>query len=205
MMRYSFYLSVYSVWLTPIRSTSVQKSFLKGGGAVCTPLPTCSDDPGVYPHLGVLWQNTDQPVLLGGGLLQTCTSQWISSHLGFFQVHSFSAMFFFLLNDALKANRKSVVFKMHYVNGLHLYSAFLTSGHSKHFTILPNIHPFIHTFTHRRRSQPRKTTASSSGAVRVRCLAQGHLDTRLREVEDRTSNLPVTSQLALYLLSHMPT
>ena len=43
-----------------------------------------------------------------------------------------------------------------------------------------NIHPFImHTFTHRRRCQPRRATASWSGAVRVRCLAQGHLDTQL--------------------------
>ena len=33
--------------------------------------------------------------------------------------------------------------------------------------------------THRRRSQPCKATASSSGAVRVRCLAQGHLNTQL--------------------------
>ena len=51
------------------------------------------------------------------------------------------------------------------VNGLHLYTAFLTSGLSKRFTILPNIHPFIHTFTHQRRCQPRRATASSSGAV----------------------------------------
>jgi hypothetical protein len=51
-------------------------------------------------------------------------------------------------------------------NGLHLYSAFLTSGRSKCFTTLPNIHPFMQT-------------ASSSGTVRVRCLAQGHLDARL--------------------------
>ena len=29
---------------------------------------------------------------------------------------------------------------------------------------------FMHTFTHRRRSQPRKATASSSGAVRLRRL-----------------------------------
>ena len=34
------------------------------------------------------------------------------------------------------------------VNGLHLYRAFLTSGHSKRFTISPNIHPFMHSFTH---------------------------------------------------------
>ena len=33
------------------------------------------------------------------------------------------------------------------VNRQHLYCAFLTSGHSKRFIILPNIHPFIHTPT----------------------------------------------------------
>ena len=32
---------------------------------------------------------------------------------------------------------------------MRLYRAFLTSGHSKRFTILPHIHPFIHSFTHR--------------------------------------------------------
>ena len=46
---------------------------------------------------------------------------------------------------------------------------------------------FTHSFTHRWRCQPCKEIASSSGAVRVRCLAQGHLDTR---AGDRTSNLP---------------
>ena len=50
------------------------------------------------------------------------------------------------------------------------------SNHSKRFTILPHIHPFTHTSTHRRRSRPRRATASSPGAVRVRCLAQGHLE-----------------------------
>ena len=65
------------------------------------------------------------------------------------------------------------------VNGLHLYSHFLTSGNSKCFTILPHIHPFVHIFTNHQRCQQRKVTASSPGAVRVRCLAQGHLDTKL--------------------------
>ena len=83
------------------------------------------------------------------------------------------------------------------VNGLHLYSG----GHSKRFTISLNIHPSMHTFTHPRWCQPCKATASSPGAVRVRCLAEGHLDTRLGGAGDRNSNLPVTSQL--YLLSHM--
>ena len=42
--------------------------------------------------------------------------------------------------------------------------------------LLPNIPPFMHTFKHRRRCQPWRAKASSSGAVRVRRLAQGHLD-----------------------------
>ena len=71
------------------------------------------------------------------------------------------------------------------INGLYLWSAFLTSGHSKSFTILLNIHPFMHIFTHRRRRQPRKATVSSSGAVRVRCLG----DTRLGGAGDRTNDL----------------
>ena len=33
------------------------------------------------------------------------------------------------------------------------------------------------TFTHQRRSQSRRATASLSGEVKVRCLAEGHLDT----------------------------
>ena len=39
-------------------------------------------------------------------------------------------------------------------------------------------------------------SASSSGAVRVRCLAQEHLNTQARRSRDRTSNLAVTSQPA---------
>ena len=46
----------------------------------------------------------------------------------------------------------------------------------------------IHTLTHRRQSQPCKVTASSSGAVRVKCLAQGHNDTQLGGAGDRTSH-----------------
>ena len=43
-----------------------------------------------------------------------------------------------------------------------------------------NIPSFMHTFTHRRRCQPCKAAAGSSGAVRVRCFAQGHLDKHRR-------------------------
>ena len=53
------------------------------------------------------------------------------------------------------------------------------------------------SFTHRRWSQPRRATASLSGAVRMRCLAQGHLDTQLGGAGDPTSNLPVNSQPTL--------
>ena len=35
---------------------------------------------------------------------------------------------------------------------------------------IANIHAFMHPFSDRRRCQPCKATASSSGAVRVRCL-----------------------------------
>ena len=36
-----------------------------------------------------------------------------------------------------------------FLNGLHSHSAFFNQWpNSKRFTILPNIHPFVHTFTH---------------------------------------------------------
>ena len=88
------------------------------------------------------------------------------------------------------------------MNGLHLYSAFLTSVHSKCFTILPHIHPFIYTFIQRWRSQPCKVTASSSGAVRLRRLARGHLDTLgVSGMEPATFWQPAHP---LHLLSPMP-
>ena len=81
------------------------------------------------------------------------------------------------------------------VNRLHLYSTFLTIGHSKCFTILPNIHPFIHTCTHQQQCQLCKATARSSGAIKVRCLAQGHLDTRQGGAGDPTFWLPANPAL----------
>ena len=79
-------------------------------------------------------------------------------------------------------------------------------GHSKRFTVFPNIHPFIHTFTQRRRCQPRRATASRSGAVRVRDDSlRGHLlhTPAKEEPGNRTSNLLVTSQPAVYLLRQL--
>ena len=79
------------------------------------------------------------------------------------------------------------------------WSSFIQRFYPQRFTVLTDIHPFMHTFTNRRWSQPRRATASSSGAiVRVRRLAQGHQDTRqLGGAGNRTSNLTVTSQPAL--------
>ena len=55
----------------------------------------------------------------------------------------------------------------------------------------------MHTFTHRRRCQRWRATASSSVAVSVRCLAQGHRPPS----GCPTLRLPANP---LYLLSHMP-
>ena len=57
------------------------------------------------------------------------------------------------------------------VNGLHLCNYFLTSGHSKIFTILANIHPFTHTFTPRRRCQPCKATSKLVGSRGAGCCS----------------------------------
>ena len=56
---------------------------------------------------------------------------------------------------------------------------------------------FSPPFTHRRQSQPRRARARSSGAVRVRRLAQGHIDSQLGGAEDLTSNLAATNEPAL--------
>ena len=69
------------------------------------------------------------------------------------------------------------------------------------FTVLPNIHSFRHTFTHRRWCQPRKASATPSGAVMV---SDSLRDTSTLEpgIELATFQIPANP---LYLLSHMPT
>ena len=69
----------------------------------------------------------------------------------------------------------------------------------KRFTVLTDIHPFTHTFTHRRRSQPRRATASWSGAVRVRRLCSG--TPRRSARRSRGSNQQPCGYQPLYLLS----
>ena len=51
------------------------------------------------------------------------------------------------------------------VNGLHLCCTFLTSGHSKRFTIWPHIHRFIQTIIHRWRCRRCHCEAGSRGVV----------------------------------------
>ena len=79
------------------------------------------------------------------------------------------------------------------------YSIRLHLGYFSDAFIQSNLQRFIHTFTHRRRSQPRKALASSSGAVRVRSLARGHFDTQLGGAGNCTRNLPVTTEPTLPL------
>ena len=75
------------------------------------------------------------------------------------------------------------------VNGVHVQSAFLTSGHSKHFTVLPK----MHSFTHQRRCQPCKPAR----------WEQSGRDVLLRDTStfrrhgDRTGNFPLTRQPTL--------
>ena len=57
-------------------------------------------------------------------------------------------------------------------------------------------HSCTHSHTNGSVNHARRQPASSSGAVRVRCLAQGYLGT-LEGARDRTSNLSATSQPAL--------
>ena len=67
----------------------------------------------------------------------------------------------------------------------------LQLGHLADAFIQSDLHRLMHTLTHRRQSQPCKATASSSGAVRVKCLAQGHINIQLGGAGDQTSNLSV--------------
>jgi len=64
------------------------------------------------------------------------------------------------------------------------------------FTILPHIRPFMHThthtFIHRRRCLSTKATPSSS--VGIRCIAQGHVDTRRLGGVIKPATLSVTRQ-----------
>ena len=101
----------------------------------------------------------------------------------------------------------NAVFKLHAsIDGWELFDVSLCLqlqlqlGHLSDAFIQSDLHRLIHTLTHLRQSEPCKATASSSGAVRVKCLAEGHINTQLGGARDRTSSLSVTRQL-LYLLS----
>ena len=78
-----------------------------------------------------------------------------------------------------------------HIGGIHSHGK-----NGKWTAILPNYHPFMHTFTHQRWSQPCKVTTSWFRAVRVRRLARGHLDTQRGGAGNGNSNLPVSRQPA---------
>ena len=80
-------------------------------------------------------------------------------------------------------------------NGPHWYSTFIESALQYWLT-------FTHSCTHLHIDSWVKHTGhtqivNSSGAIRVRRLAQWHHDTQLGRARDRTSNLAVTSQPGL--------
>ena len=89
---------------------------------------------------------------------------------------------------------------MYVVKGLHLYGAYIPLASA--LQLLPHIH--IHSFIHshiQQRCQPCKLRASSSGAVRVRCLHTY----KVSRFSNHVSHLEATTfQFAgnlLYLLS----
>lgn len=85
------------------------------------------------------------------------------------------------------------------INGLDLYRAFIQSPLQNRLTFT---HPFIHTLVWRRRYRPCKATASwSGGAVRVKRLAQEHLDTWPGRSRGSNQHSSVARQ-SFYLLSH---
>ena len=71
------------------------------------------------------------------------------------------------------------------VNGK--WTAFIKRFYPKHFTIVADIHPFVHTFTHRRWSQ----TVQGNGPARQEPSGLGSW---LGGAGDQTSNLVVTGQ-----------
>ena len=81
--------------------------------------------------------------------------------------------------------------------GLERTGVFVTHTNSSDRTFLGQNRYYIYILGNGSQVNPRKATASSPGAVRVRRLAQGHLNTQLGGAGDRTSDLLVTSQRAL--------
>ena len=78
-------------------------------------------------------------------------------------------------------------------NGLHLYSAFLTSGHSKH--LITAYHPHVNTPTALSTKQGNSLLVGSQASVRVRCLVRGQLDTQLGGEGNPTSHPPLPPEL----------
>ena len=75
-------------------------------------------------------------------------------------------------------------------NGLHLYHAFPTSGHSKRFKILLNIHPCIQCNAYICTPTAVSTMQGDSHLIRSSLgqVTQKPLDTRLGQAGDPTSN-----------------
>ena len=91
-----------------------------------------------------------------------------------------------IAEETSSGETSSVLFSYNICLLFHFRLALFVNGLHFAFT-LPNIHPSIHTFTHRRRCQPCKVGVGVS-------LVQGHLNTQLGGAGDQTGNLPVARQ-----------
>ena len=78
----------------------------------------------------------------------------------------------------------------HLINASDQLQLQLQLGHLADAFIQSDLHRLIHALTHRRQSQTCKGTASSSGAVRVKCLAQGRVRTNCskKQTDSQTSS-----------------
>ena len=90
-----------------------------------------------------------------------------------------------------------------YVNGLHLYSAFIQSA----VQFMPLIHPFTHTFTHTFTHQRRLAAMQGTNQLVRSNWGLGVLlrDTSTRPGWDRTGNPPTARRLLLPPELHRPT
>ena len=91
------------------------------------------------------------------------------------------------LQDPWWTHGKWTEFIQHFSNQWPLEALYNIAWHS-------SIYTHIHTQTSESTIQG---NSQLNGAVRVRCLAQGHLDTQVRGARDWTSNLLVSSRPAL--------
>ena len=100
-------------------------------------------------------------------------------------------------NGTFSGNNKGTIIYQS-LTSVNAVTALTNSGLiNKYIHYIWHLGDFADAFIQSFRSQSHRATDSSSGAFRVRCLAQGHLNTHLGGAWDRTSNLLVTREPTL--------